>query len=580
MPQVPCKFWQQGHCRFGDRCTFLHESGGGGASNNNRFAPQPDNRRNGYQGQNQGFHNTQNRPSQPSFGGRNELPYSLDKDQIITDLASERPQWILSAYGPGKWAPAQLFGGEAREKSFEEMRLAHYIATAAGIQPQAIQEAELLYQASQQQIQTILNDVDGAINYIIQAEKDHPNRLDIVKQGPTGTSQANPLNVASQTTGGAFGAPSQPAFGAPSGAFGQPSNLGQKPNPFGQPSALGQTPGPFGQPSSLGQNPNPFGQPSTLRQTASPVGQPSALGQKPTPFGAPSSAFGQPSSTPSPFGQPSAPSNTFGASSTAPGAFGQPSLPAANNAFGQPAANPLAQSSPFPFGAPSQAATSNPFGAPSQPAASNPFGAPLQPAPSNPFGAASQPPQTNGFAAVNQPFGGPSPAPPNPFGAPSQPTNGSFGAAPPAASNPFGNPSTNQPNPFNTQPAAPQPFGNPNPIAAAVNGQAGPQRNIVEYSSSGPNGSLTMFKGKRVVYDEEKQGQGKTPVPGIRNPDGTWMKIWFPTGAPMCKDTEMDEEFYDDSVKTAYQEMSTTGRFSGGKIPLIPPKREWCSWEF
>lgn len=63
-------------------------------------------------------------------------PYNLDKAAIKQDLTTERPQWILSAYGPGRNAPEQLFGGSTREQSFEEMRLMHYIAAASGnVQP-------------------------------------------------------------------------------------------------------------------------------------------------------------------------------------------------------------------------------------------------------------------------------------------------------------------------------------------------------------------------------------------------------------------------------------------------------------
>lgn len=59
----------------------------------------------------------------------------LDKAGMLADLTTEVPQWILSAYGPGRYAPTQLFGG-LREQSFEEMRLRHYMAVAAG-NPQA-----------------------------------------------------------------------------------------------------------------------------------------------------------------------------------------------------------------------------------------------------------------------------------------------------------------------------------------------------------------------------------------------------------------------------------------------------------
>lgn len=62
--------------------------------------------------------------------------YSLDRAIIVNDLR-DHPEWVLSAYGPGKDAPAQLFGG-IREQSFEEMRLYHYQAAAAGKEQQAV----------------------------------------------------------------------------------------------------------------------------------------------------------------------------------------------------------------------------------------------------------------------------------------------------------------------------------------------------------------------------------------------------------------------------------------------------------
>ena len=65
-------------------------------------------------------------------------PFQLDKNQIITDLSTERPQWILSAYGPGRNAPEQLFGGPVREQSFEEIHLLHRIAERSGNVQQAV----------------------------------------------------------------------------------------------------------------------------------------------------------------------------------------------------------------------------------------------------------------------------------------------------------------------------------------------------------------------------------------------------------------------------------------------------------
>ncbi|RQM08310.1 hypothetical protein DH86_00003812, partial [Scytalidium sp. 3C] len=128
-----------------------------------------------------------------------ELPYGLDKDAIITDLTTERPQWILSAYGPGRMAPAQLFGGPLREQSFEEMRLLYHLGLSSGNPQQAIQHANQLQQAAEQQIETVLRDIDGAISYIIDSEKTHPNRIDICRGGHLGDAISQPLGQPSTT---------------------------------------------------------------------------------------------------------------------------------------------------------------------------------------------------------------------------------------------------------------------------------------------------------------------------------------------------------------------------------------------
>ena len=59
-------------------------------------------------------------------------PFSLHKDTIQKDLAEERPSWLLSAYGPGRDAPEQLWGGYPIEQSFEEMRLHYMTGEASG----------------------------------------------------------------------------------------------------------------------------------------------------------------------------------------------------------------------------------------------------------------------------------------------------------------------------------------------------------------------------------------------------------------------------------------------------------------
>lgn len=230
------------------------------------------------------------------------------------------------------------------------MRLRHYQAAAAGNANQAIQEAELLYAESLKQMETALNDLNGAVKYILDGENEHPNRNDIV-QGKTGLQQAA-------------------AFGRPSAPYGT--------NPFGQPPALGATQSVFGQPSTLGQ-PSGLNQP-VLPTQGSAFGQPSSLGGTMQPFGQPSSAtgpFSAPSTVspfsqikPSPFGQTPAPST---------GGFGQPTQP--SGAFQAPPSS-------YPFGQP---ATASPFGAKTatQQQFSQPFGSP---APSEGIPAFGQPP--------------------------------------------------------------------------------------------------------------------------------------------------------------------------------------------
>jgi nucleoporin NUP42 len=64
--------------------------------------------------------------------------YNITIDTIEKDLTNEVPQWILSAYAPGRDAPGQLFGGYPREQSFEELRLHFMMGKASGNEQQAV----------------------------------------------------------------------------------------------------------------------------------------------------------------------------------------------------------------------------------------------------------------------------------------------------------------------------------------------------------------------------------------------------------------------------------------------------------
>ncbi|MCJ1282832.1 hypothetical protein MMC26_002158 [Xylographa opegraphella] len=369
-----CKFWQKGFCKNGDQCRYDHSRGGGGggqAVSNNRYAVL--------------------NSDSPGHGGsrgsssiRHEHPYHLDREIIKTDLSAEKPIWILSAYGPGRGAPLQLFGGYPREQSFEELRLRYYELASSGNEPQAIQEEQQLIANAEQQIQTALKDINGAIKYIVSGEKEHPNRIDICEgrgpapsQAPAASTNPPVPNAFGQAP--SFGQPSAPA--PPTTAFGQRSAFGSQATPFGQPSQLGNAPSAFststpsfGQQPAFGAQPTPvFGQSAPLGAQPTPAfGQPAPMGAQPTP------AFGQPASSAPAFGQPSIPTG-FGraaspfAKAQAP-AFGQPTPP---SGFGN-------QSVPaFGSGGGGGGGLGNaPAPAPA-PTPSNPFGQPST-APSNP----------------------------------------------------------------------------------------------------------------------------------------------------------------------------------------------------
>jgi nucleoporin NUP42 len=70
--------------------------------------------------------------------------YAITTELIRRDLTAERPQWILSCYGPGKDAPEQLFGGPLRELSPEEMRLHYLNGAKAGNERGAVSRGQTM----------------------------------------------------------------------------------------------------------------------------------------------------------------------------------------------------------------------------------------------------------------------------------------------------------------------------------------------------------------------------------------------------------------------------------------------------
>ncbi|OKP15091.1 Nucleoporin AMO1 [Penicillium subrubescens] len=496
---------------------------------------------------------------QPTGPTQTPSDYGVTANDIKLDLTPNkgRPEWVFSSYAPTRNVPRQLFGGPQREQSMEEMRLRHYELTAAGNMNQAVQEAQGLWQEAVNQMDSALNNLDGAVKYIIDGGNEHPNRNDITAgvQGPTG-NQPTPFGQPAGPATGAFGTANAPGtgFGQPS-AFGQPSTLGQQGSAFGQPSTVGQ-PSAFGQPSAMGQ-PSGFGQPSTLGQGAA-FGQPAALGGGPTAFGKPAfgqSGFAQAGSTQSAFGQP---------------AFGQPAAPAAG-AFGAPSgASPFTQVQAQPatgFGAPSGP---SPFGQPStqqQPAAAGGFGQPAAPfaqpgQTASPFGQVPQQPQQQAPAAT--PFGQPSAAP-NPFGAPSTQQQ--------PAPSPFGQPAAPQGVPVQPPNAGPRAFikiDDPNDLNPLPQLQGETRRD--------PNTKrITMWKGRPVNYVND--------APCYLHPQDnkTWVRINFPDGPPddaSLRDSQGKPEDYTPEIEEMYKFFLENGYFKDGVIPSVPPRKDFISYDF
>ena len=367
-------------------------------------------------------------------------------------------------------------------------------------------------------MQTALNDVDGAIRYIVDGENQHPNRHDVCKAAGSNLSQQaatsnqyTTMPGSSQITSSNFGGPSttlgQPS--APVSTLGQSTSLGQPQSLFGQPNPIsGQTPA-FGQPSILGPPPGaPFGHSSSLN---SAFNQPTA----PAPFGSAQGGLSVMNGHPAPGNLTSRPSNPFD----------QPPLPA--------------QSAPAP---------SSVFRQTSLPVNTNTLGQPRVPVTSTGFPQLSS---TSGNAFINL-------------------------ATP--SSNPFASSSTAQPSSSVTHlPVTTNSFGFPS--TSATSGGFGQAVDAQRPNTSQPSaqrdaqGKLKTWKGKPVTYIDND--------PCFKGDDGHWEKAWFPDGPPvLTKVKELPAEAYDKNVKESYKFLKEHGSFKDGILPDLPPRKEWCSWDF
>ena len=366
------------------------------------------------------------------------------------------------------------------------MRVRHYQLAAQGKLQEAMQEAQSLYSYAEGQIKNALDDVDGAIQYVLSEENQHPNRIDICKAKGAlpGQSKAGSHNQHTSS------------FGQSSA----PSNFGQPAGPSKDTLGFSNTASPsFGQPS--------FGQQSSVQTS---FGQPSAF-IKPGPTLAQSSpAFGQPTNAPSAFGQPSTLGKVLHNPQMDPNQFQQsstfvqnasPAIGSARDSPGSSARNPLTQ--------------------PHGPVDSNVAVA------ANPF--SIKPPQF----LQNQ------------------------SRMSTAGSNPFATTASTQSNGS----IGPQPL---EPVALSQGSAMQLQKDS--------QGRLRSWNGKGVSYFDD--------LPCYRGTDGNWHRIWFAEGQPLFVNSgNLPDNVYDDSVKSTYEFFNHNGTFKDGIVPIIPPRKEWCSWD-
>lgn len=148
-----------------------------------------------------------------------------------------------------------------------------------------------------------------------------------------------------------------------------------------------------------------------------------------------------------------------------------------------------------------------------------------------------------------------------------------------------------------------QPFNQPPPSAATatpiINTSTTPHPltsrppHALHYTQSLPltapqknpqTGQLTMYRGQRVEYVND--------VPCYRRPDNRQLeKIWFPDAGATpdvvalgredkIADCEGEKSEYTEDVVAQYKHLFETGGWKDGKMPLVPPLREWAIYDF
>lgn len=93
-----------------------------------------------------------------------------------------------------------------------------------------------------------------------------------------------------------------------------------------------------------------------------------------------------------------------------------------------------------------------------------------------------------------------------------------------------------------------------------------------------------MYRGRPVRYINDS--------PCYERPDGKgWERIWFPQDGQTpdviylgredkIGDLVAEQERYTEEVIQQFAFLFEMGKFKDGKMPTVPPKREWCLYDF
>ena len=92
-------------------------------------------------------------------------------------------------------------------------------------------------------------------------------------------------------------------------------------------------------------------------------------------------------------------------------------------------------------------------------------------------------------------------------------------------------------------------------------------------STKDSEGKLLTWNGKPITYVDDE--------PCFKGKNGAWEKVWFPNGAPIFNKTpDVNPEEYDEETKENYKYMMEHEEFKDGVMPLTPPSRQYCHWDF